>query len=169
LADGCREALIVWNVFLIDGYHRLSICLENGLPFKTTTPEVELEDELDAKIWIARNQFGRRNLTDFQKSVLALDLEKLLKEKAEKSSLKNLQQFNNQGPTEYALVHTRNKTNAEKRRDSVDGQLSAIAGVSDHQIRRTRKILEKASPEDIAKLKSKEKTSRRKICSLKFE
>jgi len=30
--------------------------------------------------------------------------------------------------------------------------------VSDHQIKRTRKILEKASPEDIAKLKSKEKT-----------
>ena len=89
---------------------------------------------------------------------MALDIEKLLKEKAEKSSLKNLQQFNNQEPTEYAQVHTRNKTNAEKRRDSVDGQLSAIAGVSDHQIKRTRKILEKASPEDIAKLKSKEKT-----------
>ena len=158
LADGRREPLVVWNGILLDGHHRLSICLEHGLPFKTVEPQEELEDALDAKIWIVKNQFGRRNLTDFQKSVLALDLEKLLKEKAEKSSLKNLQQFNNQGPTECALVRTRVKTDAEKRRDRVDGQLSAIAGVSDHQIRRTRKILEKASPEDIAKLKSKEKT-----------
>jgi ParB-like chromosome segregation protein Spo0J len=161
LADGCREPLVVWNGFLIDGHHRLSICLEHGLPFKTVAPRDDLEDELDAKIWIARNQFGRRNLTDFQKSVLALELENLIKEKARKNSSDNNQKRKSiqiRENNECDLDRTRYKTDAEKRRDRVDGQLASIAGVSDLQIRRTRKILEKGSPEEINKLEAGEIT-----------
>lgn len=131
------------------------------MPFKTVEPQEELEDDLDARIWIVRNQFGRRNLTDFESSILALELEKLLKEKARKNSSDNnryTQETKKESDNECAPVHTRKKTDAEKRRDSVDGQLAAIAGVSDHQIKRTRKILEKASPEEIAKLEAGETT-----------
>ena len=161
LADGCREPLVVWNGILLDGHHRLSICLEHGLPFKTVAPRDDLEDELDARIWIARNQFGRRNLTDFVSSILALNLEKLLKEKARKNSSDNNQKrkfIQSRENNECDPDRTRKKTDAEKRRDRVDGQLASIAGVSDLQIRRTRKILEKGSPEDIKKLETGEKT-----------
>jgi hypothetical protein len=161
LADGRREPLVVWNGILIDGHHRLSICLEHGLPFKTVEPQEELEDALDAKIWIVKNQFGRRNLTDFQKSILALELENLIKEKARKNSSDNNQKRKSiqiRENNECDLDRTRYKTDAEKRRDRVDGQLASIAGVSDLQIRRTRKILEKRSPEEINKLEAGEIT-----------
>jgi len=86
LADGCREPLVVWNGILLDGHHRLSICLEHGLPFKRVEPQERLEDALDARIWIVKNQFGRRNLTDFVRSTLALELKKMFREKAEKNA-----------------------------------------------------------------------------------
>ncbi|MDP6704054.1 MAG: hypothetical protein QF775_01045, partial [archaeon] len=86
LADGCREPLVVWNGILLDGHHRLSICLEHGLPFKTVSPREEIKDNLDAKIWIFENQFGRRDLDDFVKSEIALELKKLYRERAERNS-----------------------------------------------------------------------------------
>jgi hypothetical protein len=114
LAGGCRDPLVVWNVYLLDGHHRFSICLKHGIPFRTVVPDRELEDDLDARIWIVENQFGRRNLIDFVKTLLALELKKLYREKAEKTRLKNLKQFKNQGPTECPLGDTRYKTDEEK-------------------------------------------------------
>jgi len=157
LAGGCRDPLVVWNGFLLDGHHRFSICLKHGIPFKTVAPDRDLEDDLDARIWIVRNQFGRRNLNDFVSSILALELKKMFRQKAEKTRLANLKQFNNQGPTECPLGDTRYKTDEEKNRDRVDSQIAKTAGVSRHQIQRTEKILEKGSPEDIKKLETGEK------------
>jgi len=158
LADGCREPLVVWNGFLLDGHHRFSICLKHGIPFKIVAPERDLKDDLDARIWIVENQFGRRNLIDFVKATLALELKKLYQERAKKTRLGNLKQFNDQAHTECNPDHTRYKTDAEKNRDRVDAKIGKYVGVSAIQIRRTEKILEKGNPEDIAKLKSGEKT-----------
>lgn len=81
-ADGCREPLVTWNGTLLDGHNRLEICQRLGLPF--TMKEISLPDEPAAERWIIRNQFGRRNLTAYDRAVLALKLEPLLKAEAKK-------------------------------------------------------------------------------------
>lgn len=65
LAEGCRDKLVVWNGILLDGHNRLRICQKHNIPFEIK--EIELEDEAAAKIWILRNQLGRRNITREQR------------------------------------------------------------------------------------------------------
>ena len=73
--EGCRDAIVLWGEILIDGHHRYRICTENGISFKTVQKDFETRD--DVKAWIIRNQWGRRNLTAYQRALLALKLETL--------------------------------------------------------------------------------------------
>jgi ParB-like chromosome segregation protein Spo0J len=75
-AEGCRDPLVLWNGTIIDGHHRYSICTQHNVPFTTVEREFASRDE--AKQWIIRNQFGRRNLSDYSRGELALQLEELL-------------------------------------------------------------------------------------------
>lgn len=80
LNDGCRDALVLWGNILIDGHNRYEICKKHNIPFKTERKE--LADRDDAKIWIIKNQFGRRNLPAYEHARLALVMKPLLAEKA---------------------------------------------------------------------------------------
>lgn len=64
IADGCREALVVWDRVLIDGHNRYAICTKHGIKFETTA--IEFSDRYAAMDWMDRNQLGRRNLTPDQ-------------------------------------------------------------------------------------------------------
>jgi len=64
--EGIRDPLVVWNGFLIDGYHRYKIATELGIEFKTI--EIDLPDKEAVKEWIIKNQLGRRNLTSQEAS-----------------------------------------------------------------------------------------------------
>ena len=33
LAEGCRDALVLWGDVLVDGHNRYGICQQHGLPF----------------------------------------------------------------------------------------------------------------------------------------
>ncbi len=68
-ADGIRDPLVVWRGTLIDGHNRYDIAQKHGLDY--TVVEKEFEDENHVKIWMIRNQKGRRNLTDGWKYMLA--------------------------------------------------------------------------------------------------
>lgn len=74
--DGCRDPIVVWNGLLLDGHNRFDICQANGWRFRTVDQPCASRD--DAKIWIIRNQFGRRNLQPYQFAELAHVLEPLL-------------------------------------------------------------------------------------------
>lgn len=84
--DGIRDALIVWkqpdgNDILIDGHNRWNISVKHGgIPFQIK--RMEFPDRDTAKQWIILNQFGRRNLSAYDRSVLALKLKPLIAEKA---------------------------------------------------------------------------------------
>jgi N6-adenosine-specific RNA methylase IME4 len=77
-----RVPLNVWNGILLDGHNRFGICTRLGLPF--TTQEIGSSDwtRSDAMIWIIRNQFNRRNLSNYTRAELALKLEPLIEVKA---------------------------------------------------------------------------------------
>lgn len=83
LAEGIRDAIVVWNGYILDGHNRYEIANKHRLQYRTV--EKHFESETDAKIWMIYNQFGRRNLNAWQRSVLALELEDVFKEKAKEN------------------------------------------------------------------------------------
>ena len=62
LAEGCRDALVVWYNTILDGHNRYAICKKHNIPFKVQMMYMETRDEAIA--WICANQLGRRNITE---------------------------------------------------------------------------------------------------------
>jgi hypothetical protein len=78
-AEGCREPIILWHGVIIDGYHRYEICQKNDIKFKTISKTFDNKDQV--KLWIIKNQLGRRNLTDYDRGRLVLQLKPIISEK----------------------------------------------------------------------------------------
>jgi hypothetical protein len=71
LAEGCRDALVLWGDVLVDGHNRHAICSKHGLPFRTVqNPRFKSMD--DVHLWMIDQHLGRRSVSDFQRGVLAL-------------------------------------------------------------------------------------------------
>ena len=70
--EGCREPIVVWKcgkqTIIIDGHHRYAICTQKRIPYKLRY--LDIESRQGAIGWAARNQLGRRNATEEQKSYL---------------------------------------------------------------------------------------------------
>lgn len=62
LRDGCREPIITWNGFIIDGHNRYEICTKHNIEYATC--EMKFDSDEDAIAWICANQLGRRNISD---------------------------------------------------------------------------------------------------------
>ena len=71
LAEGCRDALVLWGEVLIDGHNRHAICQAHGLPFQATQSTLFKSLE-DVHLWMIDQHLGRRSVSDFQRGVLAL-------------------------------------------------------------------------------------------------
>lgn len=69
-----------WPCILIDGHNRYEICTRLELPFETVFKDFAGRD--DAIEWIINNQFGRRNLSDYQRGVLALRMKPIFEARA---------------------------------------------------------------------------------------
>jgi hypothetical protein len=90
ISEGCRDALVIWNDTLVDGHNRYEICTKYGIPFNKSEKAFESRDKV--KEWIILNQFSRRNLSAYDRSLLALRLKELFAEKARKNQLSTLKQ-----------------------------------------------------------------------------
>ena len=62
LSDGCRDPIVVWKRYIIDGHNRYEICMRHGIPFEILEMEFECKEAVLA--WICANQLGRRNITE---------------------------------------------------------------------------------------------------------
>lgn len=82
-ADGCRDALVVWQGILIDGHNRYEICQRLGKDPATVEKEFASKDEAIA--WVAQNQLGRRNLSHWQKATLGLRLKPFIEAMAKQN------------------------------------------------------------------------------------
>jgi transcriptional regulator with XRE-family HTH domain len=71
LAEGCRDALVLWGDVLIDGHNRYDICTRHGIEFRTVqnTTFTSLDDVM---LWVIDNHLARRSVSDYQRGVLAL-------------------------------------------------------------------------------------------------
>ena len=71
LAEGCRDALVLWGDVLVDGHNRSEICRKHGLPFETVQ-NTRFQSMEDVHLWMIDQHLGRRSISDFQRGVLAL-------------------------------------------------------------------------------------------------
>jgi site-specific DNA-methyltransferase (adenine-specific) len=139
IAEGCRDPLITWNGWIVDGHNRHEICRKHDIEFRTVEKEFESAEE--AKVWIIDNQKGRRNLTVQQKLDIGFKRAELLRPKAEE----NLRQSPGRGKKGYQK--------SDKVLEPVDtlGEAADYAGVSRDTASKYKKIQESA--DDVLKEK----------------
>jgi N6-adenosine-specific RNA methylase IME4 len=142
LDEGIREKIITWNGFIIDGHNRYEIATRWNLDYKTENKY--FKNENDVKEWMINNQFGRRNLSNYQRSVLALQLEEVFSEKAKE----NLKLSDGKGKQKSAELKIEP---IETRKE-----LAKVANVSHDTIAKVKKIEAVATPEVKAQLSTGE-------------
>ncbi len=135
LAEGCRDALVIWDGIILDGHNRFEICERLKMEYRTKA--IELKDRAAAVEWIIRNQFGRRNLSAYQRAELALKLEPIIAAKAKDRMLA--------GKSDPVQKSSQGKT-----RES----LASVAGVSHDTIHKAKVIAARADDETKARLRS---------------
>lgn len=135
IAEGIRDAILTWNGFIIDGHNRYEIANKHGLKYRTE--EKKFESENDVKEWMILNQFGRRNLSNYQRSVLALELEDVFSVKAKERMYGGI-----------PVPKSEQGRTIEKIKD--------IANVGKDTIAKVKTIQQKAAPEVKAKLETGE-------------
>lgn len=77
LAEGCRDALVLWGDLLVDGHNRYAICQKHGIEFQTRQ-NTAFKSMEDVHLWMIENHLGRRSVSDFQRGVLALRKKEIL-------------------------------------------------------------------------------------------
>ena len=132
LAEGCRDALVLWGDVLVDGHNRYEICTSYNVPFQTV--QKDFADRNDAIRWIILNQFGRRNLPAYERARLALRLKPVIAEKAKEQQIRKPANFVSQKSVEQKPIDTQK-------------EIAKAAGVSHDTIAKVEKIERKAAPE----------------------
>jgi hypothetical protein len=125
IAEGIRENILTWQGIIIDGHNRYKIATKWGLEYETTSKH--FKDEEAVKEWMILNQFGRRNLSNYQRSVLALELEEVFTKKAKE----NLKQATG-GKHSTTLLNSAKSIDTRK-------ELSKIASVGHDTIARVKR------------------------------
>lgn len=139
-ADGCMDALVIWNGTIVDGHNRYKICQENGIPFNVE--EKEFADRDEVVEWIIRNQFGRRDLSPAQRSELALRLKPVLQKQAKEN------QKISEGRGKKGSANSPNLNRTDTREE-----LAKVAGVSSNTLGRVEVIHKKGTPEQIDRIR----------------
>ena len=129
LADGCRDALVLWGDTLIDGHNRYEICTRHNIPFEVVRKE--LDSRQSAIEWIILNQFGRRNLPAHERARLALRLKPVIAEKAKENLVSGAEMTNTGLQKSVKAVNTQS-------------ELAKVAGVSHDTIAKVERIEEDA-------------------------
>lgn len=155
IEEGIRDAIVTWQGFIIDGHNRYKIATDWQLSFKTI--EKNFDSEEAVKEWMIINQFGRRNLSNYQRTLLALELEEIFEKKAKANqgkrtdilvkSPKSLNLFQEEQPEKKPI---------EIKPIDTRKELSKIAGVGEQTISRVKVIEQKAAPEIKEKLSTGE-------------
>ena len=176
LAEGCRDALVIWGNLLIDGHNRYSICQKHGLPFSTVQAH-QFQTIEDVHLWMIDQHLGRRSISDFQRGVLALRKRDILKTRLKSTptesavhapvhpaddppfdvgnddrSIQNAASAD--ADAEATLVSGVVNASAEAQLLKSREALAKAAGISSTQVRMIEAIQNQATPEVVAAVKA---------------
>ena len=142
LAEGCRDALVLWGEVLVDGHNRHGICTRHGIPFHTVqnTRFTSLDD---VHLWMIDQHLGRRSVSDFQRGVLALRKKDILTARVRPAPEES-------SAAGSASVAEPRKPEAVPTRDAI-AKAARISGATVTQIEKIQKF---AAPELVAAVKA---------------
>ena len=139
LAEGCRDALVLWGEVLIDGHNRYAICQKHQIAFKTVQNNSFGTIE-DVMLWMIDNHLARRSVSDFQRGMLALRKKSILAERTKAQQQSEPATVDADRPPQPAL-HTRE-------------EIAKVAGISSNAISQIEKIQKPAAPELVEAVRS---------------
>jgi hypothetical protein len=149
LAEGCRDALVLWGDVLVDGHNRYGICQQHGLPFQTVQGR-QFQSMQDVHLWMIDQHLGRRSISDFQRGELALRKRSILSERraqvATNPPAAEMQDAAADAPAAASLPPAKPM---ESRED-----IAKAARLSSSQVVMIEKIQKQAAPELVAAVKS---------------
>jgi len=133
LREGIRDPIVVWDGTVVDGHNRVELAQKHNIP--VTLKHFKFRDRDAAKEWIIRNQFGRRNLSSYNRAQLALKLKPIISAKAKE----------NQSCGQGGVLLPQNSV---KARIDTQKELARIAGVSHDTIHKVE-VIEINAPEEV--------------------
>ena len=156
LAEGCRDALVLWGDVLVDGHNRYGICQKHGLPFQTVQ-NTRFQSMEDVHLWMIDQHLGRRSVSDFQRGVLALRKREIVAERRARAAAAfvagNAQAETH--PEESSATATPAAASVAPPEDlSSREAIARAARLSSSQVVMIEKIQKQAAPELVAAVKS---------------
>jgi hypothetical protein len=151
LAEGCRDALVLWGDVLVDGHNRYGICQKHGLPFQTVQ-NTRFQSMEDVHLWMIDQHLGRRSVSDFQRGVLALRKREILAERRAQT----IAATGSSHAVATANVNhaTQEATTPEPNPLKSRADIAKAARLSNSQVLHIEKIQKQAAPELVAAVKS---------------
>ena len=146
LAEGCRDALVLWGNILVDGHNRYGICQKHGLPFQTVQ-NTQFASMEDVHLWMIDQHLGRRSVSDFQRGVLALRKREIIAQRRATAATA-VQQATQHDAADDPKV-------PDQALDTREA-LARAARLSPAQVKHIETIQEKAAPELVAAIKNGE-------------
>jgi pyruvate/2-oxoglutarate dehydrogenase complex dihydrolipoamide acyltransferase (E2) component len=157
LAEGCRDALVLWGNILVDGHNRYGICKKHDLPFRTVQ-NTRFQSMEDVHLWMIEQHLGRRSVSDFQRGVLALRKREILSSRRVRTKQEPAVEATPEaaasdvaepGAQTAAPVGSGRKEALPSRQE-----LAREARLSSSQVMAIEKIQKQAAPEVVAAVKS---------------
>ncbi|MQR00782.1 ParB N-terminal domain-containing protein [Glaciimonas soli] len=144
LAEGCRDALVLWGDLLVDGHNRYGICQKHAIPFNTMQ-NTTFKSIDDVHLWMIDNHLGRRSVSDFQRGVLALRKKEIVSARVAQTQVQ-------QAPAVSTTSDTPVQSESEPQltREAV----ARAARVSSATLGQIEKIQKTAAPELVGAVKS---------------
>ncbi|PUE07079.1 plasmid replication/partition related protein [Limnohabitans sp. T6-5] len=152
LAEGCRDALVLWGDVLVDGHNRYGICQKHGLPFQTVQ-NPRFQSMEDVHLWMIDQHLGRRSVSDFQRGVLALRKREILAERratAVAATVETDATSADPSTQEGSQDIAASEANPLKSR----ADIAKAARLSNSQVVQIEKIQKQAAPELVAAVKA---------------
>ena len=156
LAEGCRDALVLWGDVLVDGHNRYGICQKHGLPFQTVQ-NTRFQSMEDVHLWMIDQHLGRRSVSDFQRGVLALRKREIVAERRARAAaafVAGNAQAETQPEESSATAAPAAASVAPPEDLSSREAIARAARLSSSQVVMIEKIQKQAAPELVAAVKS---------------
>ncbi|MDM0048337.1 plasmid replication/partition related protein [Variovorax sp. J22R115] len=152
LAEGCRDALVLWGDVLVDGHNRYRICQKHGLPFQTVQ-NPRFRSMEDVHLWMIDQHLGRRSISDFQRGVLALRKREIVAERRTRAATAPDPATTADAPADAAPAQAVADSPADAAFNSREA-IARAARLSSSQVVMIEKIQKQAAPELVAAVKS---------------
>ena len=153
LAEGCRDALVLWGDVLVDGHNRYGICQKHDIPFNTIQ-NTRCQSMEDVHLWMIEQHLGRRGVSDYQRGVLALRKRDIVAARQQAQRIAALEAAPTPA-TDTPVADTDDRPPWDDAPAQVSrAELAREAKLSSNQVAMIERIHAQATPELVEALKS---------------